>query len=144
MKSNRSHAMRCAARLLGLCEKTIRRFWGNFTAADWQPLAPKPVQGPEEPEEPKTATAFSVSADARRLGLQVRVREALVVCARGGTAKEYRDAMQRAGLAGVAIGTKYNHHSSMELVEHLAVVCCRELLGQKLGEPLPGLGIRPM
>ena len=33
-------------------------------------------------------SASGVSADARRLGLTVRVREALFVCARGGTARE--------------------------------------------------------
>ena len=65
----------------------------------------------------------------------------MFVCARGGTAKEYRDAVRRAALAGVPIGTKYNHHSFVDLVEHLAVVCCRDLLGDKLCHPLRGLGI---
>ena len=86
-------------------------------------------------------SASGVSADARRLGLTVRVREALYVCARGGTAREYRDAIRRAALAGVAVGTKYNHHSFMDLVEHLSVVCCRDLLANQLCQLLPGLGI---
>ena len=111
----------------------MRRLWNRLTVAGWQPLVQK--QGPE------SNAASGVSADARRLGLTVRVREAIHVCARGGTAKDYRDAIRRAALAGVPAGTKYNHHSFMDLVEHLAVVCCRDLLGDALRQPLPGLGI---
>ena len=126
-------ADRCALRLLGIGRSTVRRLWNRLTAAGWQPLVQK--QGPE------SNAASGVSADARRLGLTVRVREAIHVCARGGTAKDYRDAIRRAALAGVPVGTKYNHHSFMDLVEHLAVVCCRDLLGDALRQPLPGLGI---
>ena len=102
-------------------------------AANWQPLV--------QEEQAQPAAASGVSADARRLGLTVRVREALYVCARGGTAREYQDAIRRAALAGVAVGTKYNHHSFMDLVEHLSVVCCRDLLANQLCQLLPGLGI---
>ena len=68
----------------------------------------------------------------------------MFVCAMGGTEKEYRDAIRRAGLAGVPIGTKYNHHWFVDLVEHLAVMCCRDLLGDKLCQPLPGWAFRPI
>ena len=44
-------------------------------------------------------------------------------------------------LAGISLGTKYDHRTFMELVEHLPVVRCRSLAADTLGEQIPSLGI---
>ena len=44
-------------------------------------------------------------------------------------------------LAGVAIGSKYDHHAFMESVEHSAVVCARQLTALALAATDPVLGI---
>ncbi len=44
-------------------------------------------------------------------------------------------------LAGIPLGTKYDHHAFMELVEHLAVLCSTQLTADKLGQLTPSLGI---
>ena len=44
-------------------------------------------------------------------------------------------------MAGVALGSKYDHHSFLQLVEHCAALCCRQLAAEALGAEIPSLGI---
>ena len=74
--------------------------------------------------------------------MTVRVREAVHVCANGGTTADYANAIHRMQMAGLELGTKYDHHSFLELVEHLAAICCRCLTAREIEEVIPAMDIR--
>ena len=131
----KNYADWCVAAIMGISKNMVRTLWRKMHDQEWEPSLAN-----HDPELGKPA-APHISADDKRRALVVRVREAVYTCAAGGTSTDYIGAIHRMQMAGLKLGSKYDHHSFLTLVEHLAVVCCRELTGRSLMELVPSLGI---
>jgi hypothetical protein len=137
---NRNYSDWCAAALWGISRNMVRANWRTLNLHGNR--LPEDRRRPEEQCSSCTgAEALGVSANASQFALEVRVREAVHIAATGGTSADFVAATQRFRLAGVPMGTKYDHHAFMEEVEHLAVVCCRDLVAATVGQIIPSLGI---
>ena len=131
----RNFADWCAATFLGVTVNSVRELWAYMGANSWTPWLP-------DPSEAEGVSASARSHDKAQLAMTVRVREAVHVCANGGTTADYANAIHRMQMAGLELGTKYDHHSFLELVEHLAAICCRCLTAREIEEVIPAMDIR--
>ena len=131
----RNFADWCAATFLGVTVNSVRELWAYMGANSWTPWLP-------DPSEAEGVSASARSHDKAQHAMTVRVREAVHVCANGGTTADYANAIHRMQMAGLELGTKYDHHSFLELVEHLAAICCRCLTAREIEEVIPAMDIR--
>ena len=73
----------------------------------------------------------------------MRVREAVHQCAWGHAWNAYVTAVERMEMAGGRLGTKYNHHSFLERVEHMSYVSCQALAAFELYHRTPSTEVPP-
>ena len=129
---DRERQLALAQLILGLRSRyEVRSNWATLASNQW---APRPA--------PDRRTS-GVSADVRRQALLVRVREAVDNSAWGLPLSAYIAAVQRLEMAGVRLGSKYNHHAFTEEVEHMAYVSCLAVSAFELNQLTPSTGAPP-